>query len=89
MFRFSTNRLVIAFTSAFLAVVVVAAYATGYFACCDGITVIRVLDGTSGHKKFARGYQSEILTNIYKPMAYVESVITQTEVETVQSINGY
>ena len=89
MFRFSTNRLVIAFTTAFLVVVVVAAYVTGYFVCCDGITVIRVLDGTSGHKMFARGYRSEILTNIYKPMAYVESVITQTEVETVHSIIAY
>ena len=89
MFRFSINRLVIAFISTLLVVVLIAAYVTGYFACCDGITVIRVLDGTSGNKMFARGYQSEILTNVYKPMAYVESVITQTQVETVHSIIAY
>ena len=49
----TANRLIVALTSAFLVVVVVAAYVTGYFACCDGITTIRVLDGSSGHKKFA------------------------------------
>ena len=78
----TANRLLIAVTSAFLVVVIVSSYVTAYYACCEGISVIIVLDGSSGHKKFARGYRSEILTNIYKPMAYVESVLTQTEVET-------
>ena len=81
------NFLVIALSSAILFVALVSGYVAGYFALCEPIMIIRLMDGTGvDGQKFSRPYRSELLTNIYKPMAYVESVITQTEVETVHRI---
>lgn len=65
---------------AILIILLLAIYVSGYFIACEDVVRIRVL-GTS-EKRLVRLYHAEWIAVIFRPVAYVESVLTQKVVTT-------
>ena len=84
------NSVVVVGACAILVVALLSVYVTGYFVACEQVLTIRVLISPNEQgKEYQRLYSAEWISTIYRPLAYVESVLTQKDVTTGFSVIAY